>query len=363
MSEDEGEKEHEPSQKKLDAARERGEIPRSADLGTAAAYGGLLLAAATVGPAALDRAGEAAAVLLGQADRLGPVLLGGGTAAIGGVLAQFGLALAPFFVFPAVAALLVTLAQRALVFTPDKLAPKLSRISPLSNAKNKFGRKGLFEFAKSFVKLAVVALLLGVFLVRHGDEMMMTIYLSPAMSIAVLLREVTGFLLLTLLIAGLIGGGDYLWQRAEHIRTNRMTRKEMLDEHKEAEGDPHMKSKRRQKGYDIATNRMLADVPTADVVIVNPTHYAVALKWSRTSGRAPVCVAKGVDEVAARIREAAAIAGVPLHRDPPTARALHATLRVGDEVGQDQYRAVAAAIRFAEAMRAKARLRGGGVKR
>ena len=105
-------------------------------------------------------------------------------------------------------------------------------------------------------------------------------------------------------------------------------------------------------------NRMMADVPTADVVVVNPTHYAVALKWNRTPGAAPVCVAKGVDEVAASIREAANLAGVPLHHDPPTARALHATTDLGQEISEEHYRAVAAAIRFAEQMRKRAKGRG-----
>jgi flagellar biosynthetic protein FlhB len=111
---------------------------------------------------------------------------------------------------------------------------------------------------------------------------------------------------------------------------------------------------RRQRGHDIATNRMIADVATADVVIVNPTHYAVALKWSRATGGAPICVAKGVDDVAARMRAAAAKAGVPLHSDPPTARAVFATVDIGQQILPEHYRAVAAAIRFAERMRKRA---------
>jgi flagellar biosynthetic protein FlhB len=105
----------------------------------------------------------------------------------------------------------------------------------------------------------------------------------------------------------------------------------------------------------IAQNRMMADVPKADVVIVNPTHYAVALKWSRGSRRAPVCLAKGVDHVAARIREAAATAGVPIRSDPPVARALYASIELGQEIRPEHYAAVAAAIRFADAMRRRAR--------
>ena len=119
-----------------------------------------------------------------------------------------------------------------------------------------------------------------------------------------------------------------------------------------------MKAQRRSRAEAIATNRMLLDVPKADVVIVNPTHFAVALKWSRAKGSAPVCVAKGEGEVALRIREVAATAGVPIHADPPTARALHATVEIGREIAPEHYRAVAAAIRFADRMRQRRAARG-----
>jgi flagellar biosynthetic protein FlhB len=137
-----------------------------------------------------------------------------------------------------------------------------------------------------------------------------------------------------------------------------MTLKELKDESKEAEGDPHLKQHRRMRAQELALNQMMGEVPNADVIIVNPTHYAVALKWSRMPGAAPECVAKGVDEVALRIREAATEAGVPIHSDPPTARALYATTDIGREIDPDHYEPVAAAIRFAEAMRQKARERG-----
>ncbi|MDZ4134993.1 MAG: EscU/YscU/HrcU family type III secretion system export apparatus switch protein, partial [Paracoccaceae bacterium] len=251
MSDEESaaEKEHDPSQKRLDDAREKGEIARSADLSTAASYAGLLLAAVAFGPNALQGAGEAAAVLLGQADHLSVIFLSGGTAPLAGVLVTFAATLAPFFLLPALAVVLVVLAQRAMIFTPSKLAPKLNRISILSGIKNKFGRKGLFEFAKSFVKLVLISILLGSFLMLRAPKIMATLYLSPALATIVLLEQVVGFLLLIVLIAAVIGGVDYFWQRAEHIRSNRMSRKEMMDEHKNSEGDPHMKAKRRQKGY------------------------------------------------------------------------------------------------------------------
>jgi flagellar biosynthetic protein FlhB len=128
-----------------------------------------------------------------------------------------------------------------------------------------------------------------------------------------------------------------------------------VDETKNSEGDPHLKQERRARAQAIAAQQMMSDVPKADVIIVNPTHYAVALKWARKAGSAPTCVAKGVDEIAMRIREVAMENGVPIHSDPPTARALHAVTEIGHEIAPDQYQAVAAAIRFADQMRDRAR--------
>ncbi|MFC7702605.1 flagellar type III secretion system protein FlhB [Plastorhodobacter daqingensis] len=356
MSQEEsGEKEHEPSQRKLEQAREKGEVVKSTELTTAAAYLGLLLAGVIAGLATLRQAGDAGLVLLDQADRLAPLFLTQGSAIAGGLLGTVALAMAPLLLLPAVCVFLALVAQRAIVFAPDKLMPKLSRISPLGNAKNKFGRSGLFEFAKSFLKLIIISLVLWIFLLSRLPEIVASLHLAPGPISALFFRLVGAFLSIILVIATLLGAVDYLWQRHEHLRKNRMTRKEMMDEMKNSEGDPHIKQQRRQRGYEIATNRMMADVPKSDVVIVNPTHYAVALKWDRTTPGAPVCVAKGVDEVAARIRAAAAEAGVPLHHDAPTARALHATVRIGEQIRPEHYRAVAAAIRFAETMRQKAR--------
>ena len=163
------------------------------------------------------------------------------------------------------------------------------------------------------------------------------------------------FLLVVVLVSAAIGGIDAVWQHQEHIRKNRMSRKDIMDENKNSEGDPHLKQERRSRAQAIAAQQMMADVPKADVVIVNPTHYAVALQWARSEGTAPICVAKGVDEIAMRIRETAAEAAVPIHSDPPTARALHATTDIGVEIAPEHYQAVAAAIRFADNLRDRAR--------
>lgn len=355
---EESEKQFEATQKKLDDARARGEIAKSADLTTAAAYAGFLTVGLTIGPVALIGLGDTLSILLDRSSELGAAILAGsGQPMAAGIIMKVGGAMIAWFAIPAILAILSVIAQQAFVVAPSKLQPKLNRISPLSGFKNKFGRQGLFEFFKSMTKLIIYSIILGTFLMAQMDRIVGSLRLEPALIVAELGRMVMALLSLVCIVAFVLGGIDYLWQRAEHLRKNRMSRKEMLEEHKQAEGDPQMKQLRRQKGQAIAMNRMLADVPKADVVIVNPTHYAVALKWDRSSVAAPVCVAKGVDEVAATIRELAIASGVPLHSDPPTARALHATVEIGDEIAPDHYRAVAAAIRFAEKIRQKARSR------
>jgi flagellar biosynthetic protein FlhB len=168
-------------------------------------------------------------------------------------------------------------------------------------------------------------------------------------------RICIAFLAVVVIVSGVIGALDALWQHASHMRKNRMSRKEVADESKESEGDPHLKQERRQRALTASQNQMMKDVPSADVIIVNPTHYAVALKWSRLPGEAPVCVAKGVDEIAKTIRRLGAEAGVPVHSDPPTARALHASVDIGAQIRQEDFGPVAAAIRFAEDMRRRAK--------
>ena len=356
---DDTEREHEPTQKRLDDARKRGDVPRSADLTSAAVYAGFVLALFIAGTAAIEKLGAAGMTLIGQADRLAPMFLQAGRAPAAGLLANFALPVLPLVVLPLIAALLSMAGQRSFTFSPDKLAPKLSRISIISAFGQKFGRDGLFAFAKSLAKLGVVCGLVGVLVSRHASAVLLALDLAPGQSTALLVQILFEFLMLALLSTLVFGGADYGWQYLQHRRRNRMSRQEMVDEHKDSDGDPHMKGHRRQRGREIAMSQMLQDVATADVIVVNPTHYAVALKWKRGDRNAPICVAKGVDDIAARIREKAAEVGIPIHRDPPTARAIHASVEVGAAIRPEHFKAVAAAIRFAEAMRKKAK----GVRR
>lgn len=357
MSSDSGEedKQYEPSQKKLDDARKKGEVPKSNDLITSAGYAGFLVAIVASGAALAQNAGTALQVLLGQADDLSALMFGGGASAVSmGLAMVIGSALFPLFVLPFSFALLSAIIQRSLIFAPTKLAPKLSRISPIKGIGNKFGRSGLFEFFKSFLKLCIYSLVLGVFIWVQLPSILGTSMLTPGIIVVDMMRLCVVLFGIVIAISFVLGAMDFLFQHAEHMRKHRMSRKELTDEQKDAEGDPMMKAQRRQKAIEMAMNKMLADVSTADVVVVNPTHYAVALKWHRGSGSAPICVAKGTDEIAARIRELAMEHGVAIHRDPPAARAVHGSVNIGDPIHPEHYQAIAAAIRYAESLRARA---------
>lgn len=348
-------KEHDATPNKLEEARRKGDIPRPNDLFAAASIGGLLLALAGFGGWAVQRMGEAAVVLLDQSDQLSTLMVAGSSGPLGGILLAFVGPATVLVMVPAALVLVTVIATRSLVFAPEKLEPKLERISLIATAKHKFGAEGLMEFAKSAAKMALVSGVLYVYFLARLPVILTAVYLAPGPSSLLLGRLTLEFLAFVFVIAAAIGAVDFVWQIHLHRDRNRMSRKEVLDEHKENEGDPHFKAARRQRAQEVATNRMLSDVATADVVVVNPTHYAVALRWDRAKGGAPVCVAKGVDEIALRIRERAAEKGIPLHRDPPTARAIHASVEIGQEIKVEHYRAVAAAVRFADAMRKKAR--------
>jgi len=347
------EKTHEASPQKLERERKKGEFARSQDAQTAAAYTGLAIAIALAGGWSAVRLGETLMAFLARPFELAALFDTAPTPITAQLLGAIGLAIAPVFAIPALLILALLLSQRAIVAAPSKLKPKLSRISPVANAKQKYGPHGLMEFAKSAVKLIAVIVVLGLAVLSEIDRLPGYVHLGgrqlPMLLAAQFWNILTGVLIFAFSVAAI----DLLWQRHSHLKKMRMTHQEMKDESKQSEGDPYMRASRRERAREIASNRMLHDVPKADVVIVNPTHWAVALKWSRASHAVPVCVAKGADELARRIRQKAEQAGVPIHEDAPCARSLHAMVDVGHAIQPEHFKAVAAAIIFADAMRAR----------
>ncbi|WP_417723160.1 EscU/YscU/HrcU family type III secretion system export apparatus switch protein [Salipiger sp.] len=357
---DSSDKSHEPSQRKLDDARKKGEIPRSPDLLTAASYFGVLITGLALGQQTISAFGLAILPLIEQPDRLRNLLLSEmGSAQLASLLLSVFTPVLPWLVVPGILVVLVLFASRGIAISGEKLAFKFNRLSLIENAKNKYGRRGLFEFVKSFSKLILYSVVLCMFIASRLDEIIGVLRADPREAVMLMSELMLRLLSIVVVIAISLGAIDYLWQRGEHMRRNRMSQKELRDEYKEAEGDPMFKQHRRARAQEIAMNQMMADVPDSDVVIVNPTHYSVALKWSRKPGEAPVCVAKGVDQIALRIREIAQEHDIPILSDPPTARALYATTEIGEQIKSDHFRPVAAAIRFSEDMRKKVREKKG----
>lgn len=347
--EDKDAKQFDPTEQKLRKAREKGDIPRSTEVTALAAFAGLALAVALAGLAVTQ---WLARVTLMEVD---PNRVMDTAAAIVGHAALW---LVGLLTLPALAVFMALVVQRGLVFSGEKLNIDPKRINPIHNFGQKFGRSALVTFGISLAKVTLVAgggwfLFKALFDLLAQSDYGMESQWVPGIGL-MLQRSLS----LAIGVSALLAILDYLWKRHDFMNRNRMTRKEMQDEFKDSEGDPHLKHARRQRAVDLITSQMLADVEKADVVIVNPTHYAVALEWKRGSGRAPVCLAKGVDEVARRIRERATQHEVPIWSDPPCARALHAVMEVGDEIPVEQFGPVAAAIRFAEAMRRKAKAAG-----
>ncbi|MEM6413911.1 MAG: flagellar type III secretion system protein FlhB [Pseudomonadota bacterium] len=360
---DDQEKSHEATPQRIRKAREKGDVASSTEANTAAAYVGLMLALLALGGWTVSTAGARLKAFLARPDMFIGTHAGGnngvgsafaGDAIMSAVLSVI-VSFLPMILLPATFVILSMTAQQAIVFAPSKIEIKWSKISIVSNAQQKFGPKGLAEFVRSLLKLSLIiaiSSLAGFFFFERlpGYARLDTVLIGRE-----LFQVGIVFIGLFTGAAILVGAIDLPWRRAEHAKRLKMSYKELQDETKETEGDPYLKATRRDRARAVAQMQQMQEVPNADVVLVNPTHYAVALKWDRESGRAPVCVAKGVDEVAKRIREIATESGVPIHRDPPTTRSLYELVEVGDEIEREHYAAVAAAIHFAEEMRKKAR--------
>ncbi|MDX8401498.1 MAG: flagellar type III secretion system protein FlhB, partial [Mariprofundaceae bacterium] len=219
-----------------------------------------------------------------------------------------------------------------------------------------FSSKSMAEFVKSVLKLALIGAVAGMVVAGMVPHLLAAAFQSPR-EIAALAGLGGGRIaLFTALVFAFIAVADVLWQRFEHAKSLRMSKKEIRDEHKESEGDPQLKAKIRQIQMQMAQNRMMADVPKADVVITNPTHLAVALGWKPGSPGAPRVLAKGRGKIAARIREIAREAGVPIRENKPLARSLFTQVEIGHEIPEELYEAVA--IVLAEIFRLQQRRQG-----
>lgn len=348
------EKSFDATETKIRKSREKGDTPQSTEANTLMLYIGIALAISLAGSFSAMSIFSALSTLLAYPDKIGiDLLLSQDGMALKDVFLRISVGILPLFALPFIFVLLSLIMQRAVIFSSSKIQPKLSKISPISNAKQKYGANGMVEFGKRFAKLVFITVIAGLFF-TGAFFTLPDLSAMPAIMIIVEIRNVTLTLLFYMIGAMVILTFiDLPYGQFAHLKKLRMTLQEIRDENKDSEGDPHMKSARRARARAISQASMMRDVATADVIIVNPTHYAVALKWSRAPGSAPICVAKGVDGIAMQIRTRAKQHDIPIHSNPPCARSLHALVEIGEAIRPEHFAAVAAAIHFADQLKPK----------
>ena len=237
--------------------------------------------------------------------------------------------------------------SQGFIFTAEKIKPKLSTLNPLSGFKRIFGPDGLVQFLKTFIKLVAIGVVCWFVLKPHTRELENLAAMSPMAILPFAMEICVRLFIAALVFLALTAGADYIWQRIRFARRMRMTKQESKDDYKQSEGDPHVKAKLRQIRMQRSRQRMMQAVPSATVIVTNPTHYSVALRYNPDDGDpAPICVAKGVDALALRIREVAKEHDVPIVENVPLARALYAQVEVDEIIPREHFEAAAKIIGF-----------------
>ncbi|MGE4318279.1 MAG: flagellar biosynthesis protein FlhB [Deferribacterales bacterium] len=261
---------------------------------------------------------------------------------------------APFFLMIGVVAYASNVMQVGFVFTPKALKLSLERLDPIKGFGKFFNKKSLVELMKSLFKIFAIGWF-AYYIVKKKMEVIVALADAEAIAIMTylgqLIYEIMWKISLLALILAMI---DYVYQRYQHKQDLKMSKQEVKDEFKQMEGDPQIKGRIRKMQREMARRRMMDDVPKADVVVTNPTHYAVALKYNPGVDRAPVCVAKGQRLMALKIREVAKENGILVHEDPPIARSLFKTVDIGDEIPENLYKAVAEILSLVQKFRKSA---------
>jgi flagellar biosynthesis protein FlhB len=351
-AEDKDQKTELPTQRKLEKALEQGDVAKSQEVTSFFILGAATLAFMIgAGPAARDLTGKLRG-MFGNMHLISIDSAGLQALAWHSVSAVL-LAVSLPFLFGVAAAVAGNMIQHSPVWSLQGLAPKFSRLSPLSGLKRMFGKEALVNFIKGLLKIAIVgAVICAVLWPYRGFFESMA-----SADVAAILPRSQGMVLkllgAVLAIYFVLAAADFLYQRHTWIERQMMTKQEIKEEFKESEGNPEIKAKLAQLRRERSRRRMMAAVPKASVVIMNPTHYAVALKYE-PGMEAPICVAKGLDELALRIKSVALEHEVAVIENPPLARALHAAVELDAPIPEDHYKAVAEVIGYVMRLKRRA---------
>jgi len=352
MAEDDDQRTEDPTGKRLTEAREQGQLAISREASTWVLFIGIIIVVAGLAPTMAVRLVNTLRVFLEMPQAIS--LDGNGLQALlAGTLKQVGLATVVVFAVLFASAVLGTMLQTGFFASLESIHPQFNRISPATGLKRLFSSNAIVDLLKSFGKLVVLG---GVVFLTLWPVMLSL----PASGghdlmdiVAYLHHEAVHLIIMVVVAFTLIAILDLIYQRHQYIKGLRMTKAEVKDEFKQQEGDPVIKARLRNIRVEKARKRMMAQVPKADVVITNPTHYAVALQYDGGSMAAPVVLAKGVNLIAERIRELADEHKIPLVSNPPLARALYETVELDQEIPTQHYRAVAEVISFVYKLKKK----------
>jgi flagellar biosynthesis protein FlhB len=335
----------EPTPKRLEDARKKGDVAKTADLPSWASLAAVISILTLMGGSMARDLLIALLPFIAHPDAF--QLEGAGAEAVMRMALTAALPLIVIVMLAAAAAGVAgNLVQSGFLWTADKLKPDFKKVSPQEGFKRIYGPDGLMQFVKSLLKVLLLAVVCWVALKPHAAAMIGILRAEPAaiLPFAAGILKAVAFSVLGVLALG--AAADWFWQRHRFMKRMRMSREELKEEMKQSDGDPHIKARQRQIRMERARRRMMQNVPKATVIITNPTHFAVALRYVAGETAVPECVAKGVDKVALKIREVAADAGVPIIEDPPLARALYATVDVDQVIPQQHFEAVAKIIGF-----------------
>lgn len=344
-----GERTEAPTPKRVRDARNRGQVSKSQEIVSVGVLLAAILGLRLLGP---DIASSMQDMLRDAFnDPTSEELTVTSTNEMGREWAQRAiLTLAPLMGLLMVAGVALNVAQTGFILSGDRLKPKFSYISPKSGLKRIIGTEGLVNLAKAMLKMGVVTLVITLVLRRRIAELATLGNISLSAAIGRLVSIAFDIAIWSAIVLFVLTAADYAWQRRKHFQELKMTKEEVRQEMKETEGDPQIKGAIRRRRQALL-NRMISAVPKADVVVTNPTHYAVALRYDHLSMGAPVVIAKGEQLLAQRIKEVARKAGVPVLEEPPLARALYAAVPVGHPIPANLFHAVAEVLAWVYALR------------
>lgn len=343
--EDDSQKTEDPTPKKLEESRKKGQVALSREVNNwVMLFAGTIVVLA-IGPSAMTSLKN---MMQGFLER--SYVMPSGLGGIGMILSESFWQVMAILILPLIlliiAAFLAPFLQIGPLFAPAIIKPDFSKVSPMAGFKRLFSMRSIVEFVKGILKISIIGSV-GVIIMKPYfgaiDHMVgLPVLLMIEEMKVLVLKMMTGILVVLLVVAV----ADLVYQRYEHYKKMRMSKQELKDEYKQTEGDPHVRAKLRQLRQEKARARMMQAVPQADVIITNPTHYSLALKYNPDEMDAPVLIAKGVDEVAMRIREVAKEHNIPLYENKPLARVLYDTVELDEMIPPEHYKAVAQVISY-----------------